>query len=307
MQFSKRITTIRYSIFLVFLCSGLTAHAQLNPLADSYYQNQYLSNPALAGSTNVLKVNLGLRQQWSDIPGAPKTQSLTAAYGSTGKVGLGLSVQNEETGLIKRTAAKGTYAYHLPLNDGSQKLHFGVSLGFSDDRLMSGMIEGLPNDVAISRFNERKIYLDGDFGLAYTSDRLSIQAAIPNTKIFFKKDNSETAADLATFYAAVSYKVFFPDALDGSALEPKIAFRGVNNFDHIIDAGANFTLANNALNVMAMYHSTKSTTLGLGVNVKSFGTLTAAYTSSTAELQGYTNGYFQVGVQLNFFGQKSLN
>lgn len=301
MQLFKTISAKRYYLLILVLATGLTATAQLNPLADSYYQNQYLSNPALAGLSNELHINLGLRQQWSNIPGGPKTQSLTADYGTAGKVGLGLSVQNEETGLIKRTAAKATYAYHLPLNDNSQKLHFGLSLGFSDDQLMSGMVEGDPNDVAISRFNERKLYLDGDFGLAFTSNHLNIQAAIPNTKSFFKTDENQSTADLASFYSAISYKLFLPNALDGFTIEPKIAFRGIHNFDNIIDAGANITMANNAVNVLAMYHSSKSTTIGMGVNVKSFGTLTAAYTTSTAALQGYTNGYFQVGVQLNFF------
>lgn len=304
MQLFKTISAKRYCLLILVLGTGLTASAQLNPLADSYYQNQYLSNPALAGLSNELHINLGLRQQWSNIPGAPKTQSLTADYGTAGKVGLGLNVQNEETGLIKRTAAKATYAYHLPLNDDSQKLHFGLSLGFSDDQLMSGMVEGDPNDVSISRFNERKLYLDGDFGLAFTSNHLNIQAAIPNTKSFFKTDENQTTADLATFYSAISYKLYLPNALDGFTIEPKIAFRGIHNFDNIIDAGANLTMANNAVNVLAMYHSSKSTTIGMGVNVKSFGTLTAAYTTSTAALQGYTNGYFQVGVQLNLLRRK---
>ena len=283
-------------LVIAFTTTGVKA--QLNPLAGIYFSNEYLGNPAMAGREQGLILNMGYRQQWSTIPGAPKTQSFTADYGTGKKVGLGLNVNNDEAGLIKRTRVMGTYSYHLPLDEDSRKLRFGVSLGFMDDRVMNENINGDPNDPSVGKFNDRETYIDGDFGVAYTSTRLTIQAAAPNLKNIFKKDNVTGAADRSTFFTAVSYAFYFPKALDGLGVEPKLAFRGVEGFDNILDAGANFSVANGAASVMAVYHSTESATIGMGARIKSLGEINANYTTATAALSQYTSGNFQIGLKV---------
>ena len=292
------------SFLLLLTALSTEVKAQLNPLAGFYFQNEYMGNPAMAGREEGLNLNLGYRQQWSSVPGAPVTQSITADYGTGKKVGLGLNIHNDEAGLIKRTRVMGTYSYHLPLNDENQKLRFGVSLGFMDDRVMQENINGDMNDVSVGKFNQRETYIDGDFGAAYTSNKLTIQAAIPNLKGFLQKEELNTVADRSSFFSAVSYKFYFPKALDGFGIEPKLALRGVQGFDNIFDAGANFTVANRAASVMAVYHSSESATIGIGANIKSLGAINANYTTATSALNGYTNGEFQIGLKLNFFKPK---
>lgn len=289
---------------IAFLLSTKTAKAQLNPLSGIYFQNEYLGNPAMAGINQGLNLNMGFRQQWSTIPGAPKTHSLTADYGTGKKVGIGLNIYNDEAGLIKRTRVMGTYSYHLPLNDETQKLRFGISLGFMDDRVMSEQINGDQNDVSVGKFNQRETYIDGDFGVAYTTERLTIQAAIPNMKSFLQKESTVSVADRSTFFSAASYKFYFPEALDGFGVEPKVAFRGVHGFDNIFDFGANFTVANKAANVIAVYHSSQSATIGLGAIIKSVGSITANYTTATAALSNYTGGNFELSLQLSLTKRK---
>ena len=195
----------------------------------------------------------------------------------------------------------GSYAYHLPLNDESQKLHFGISFGFMDERVMNEEINGDQNDVSVGKFNDRETYVDGDFGVAYTSGRLVLQGALPNLKRFFQMDdvNGAGSADRSTFFSAASYKFYFPAALDGFGVEPKVAFRGVHGFDNILDVGSNFTVANRAASVMAIYHSSKSATIGMGAVIKNFGAITANYTTATSALSQYTSGNFQIGLNLN--------
>jgi type IX secretion system PorP/SprF family membrane protein len=279
--------------------------AQLNPLAGIYIQNQYLGNPAMAGLEKGLNINMGYRKQWSSIPGAPKTQSLTADYGTAKKVGLGLNIYTDEAGLVKRSRVMGTYSYHLPLNDESQKLRFGLSIGFMDERVMNEQINGNQNDITVSRFNQRETYVDGDFGVAYTSNRLTLQAAIPNLKGFMKKDNLNNSADRSTLFSAVSYKFYFPKAVDGLGIEPRVGFRGVKGFKNILDIGSNFTVANGAASVMAIYHSTQSATFGMGAVIKSLGSVNAHYTTSTAALKNYTDGNFELGLRLNILKKKT--
>lgn len=284
---------------ILALLAGAEVRAQLNPLAGIYFQNEYLGNPAMAGTEQGLNLNMGYRRQWSAMPGAPKTQSITADFGTGKKVGLGLNFHNDEAGLIKQTRVMGTYSYHLPLNDESRKLRFGISLGFMDERVMNEQINGDQNDISVNKFNTRETYIDGDFGVAYTSSRLTVQAAIPNLKGFFQMDdvNGSGYADRSTFFSAASYKFYFPAALDGFGVEPKIAFRGVQGFDNILDVGANFTVANRAASVMTVYHSSQSATIGMGAVINNFGAITANYTTATSALSQYTSGNFQIGVK----------
>jgi type IX secretion system PorP/SprF family membrane protein len=285
-------------VMFAAVINSYEAQAQLNPLAGIYFQNQYLGNPAMAGAEKGLVVNTGFRKQWSAIPGAPQTQAVTAEYGTSKKVSLGLNFNNDEAGLIKRTRVMGTYAYRLPFSDENQTLSFGISFGFMDDRVMNENINGDQNDASVSKFNQRETYIDGDFGIAYTSSRLTVQLAAPNLKSLIKKDDMQMVSDQSTFFSAISYRFEFPNAVDGLGLEPKIAFRGVRGFDNIWDFGANITVANNAASVMAVYHSSESATIGLGANVKSLGAIIANYTTSTAALRGYTSGDFQLGLRL---------
>jgi type IX secretion system PorP/SprF family membrane protein len=275
------------------------AIAQLNPLAGLYFHNQYLGNPALAGIDKGLVVNLGFRKQWSAMPGAPQTQSLTAEYGTAKKMGLGLSIYNDEAGLLKRSRVMGTYSYHLPLNEETHKLRFGLSFGFMDERVMNEQINGEQNDVAVGKFNQRETYIDGDFGAAYTTERLIVQFAVPNMKGFLQKDDVNTAADRSLFFSSVSYKLYFPSAVDGLGIEPRVGFRGIHGFKNILDLGANFTVANGAANVMTIFHSSQSATFGMGAVIKSLGSINANYTTSTAALKNYTDGNFQLSLRLN--------
>lgn len=283
---------------LLFISSQ--SYAQLNPLAAMYYQNQYLGNPAMAGIDTGLTFNLAYRAQWNNIPGSPVTQSGTGSYGINNRVGLGLNVSNDKIGLQRWTRVVGTYAYHLQLNDRNDQLHFGVSFGFSNERLNENLVNGDPNDVAISQYNQRATYLDGDFGVAYTANRLTLQAALPNLKSVFHKTDVNNAIDQATFYTAASYRLTLTPGQDGFDVEPKVALRGVKGYTDIFDAGANLVFANKQVNVFGMYHSTQSASFGMGLQFQAFN-LSASYTTGTAALRGYVDGNFELSLRFRVF------
>ncbi|MGY0039020.1 PorP/SprF family type IX secretion system membrane protein [Pedobacter sp. NJ-S-72] len=208
--------------------------AQIRPLGTQYYENQYISNPSFAGMDEGMNINMSYRNQWRSIPGSPVTMAVSGDYRVVDKVGVGFNVYNDKAGLIGRTRVMGTYAYHLPLNIDNRSLHFGISLGMMKERLDEQSIIATPDDLAAAKYNQRKSYVDGDFGMAYTTDRLTLQAALPNLKKFFKKDDMNTV-DGSTYLAAVSYKI--GTTLDVVSIEPKISFRGAKDIDNIWDIG----------------------------------------------------------------------
>ena len=234
------------ALALVFTLSISSSSAQINPLGAQYFQNQYLANPAMAGYQSGMRLNLGYRNQWDNIPGTPKNVSVTGDYG-TEKVGVGLNFFKDEAGLLNRSRIQASYAYHLPLNDDSKKLHFGISLGLQTERLNNQAIVGSANDQTAIRFNDQESILDGDFGMAYTSSNLSVMGSISNLKRQLKIEDQQSA-DFGTFFTSIGYKIKLTDW----QVEPKVAYRGVRNFQNILDVGAEIRTASYQLGFMGI-------------------------------------------------------
>jgi type IX secretion system PorP/SprF family membrane protein len=297
--YAKRSTAT--AIFLWIVSFHTTVKAQLNPLATQYFQNQYLFNPAMAGINNGLNINLSIRKQWSSIPGSPFTQAVSADY-LLNRAAFGVNFYNEQSGLLKATRAIATYAYHVPLGQNNQKLNFGLSAGVLSQRVPYDQVDGDPGDLSVARYNERRSFLDGDFGTSYTSNSLTVQAAIPNLRSIFNKDNNNYTVDRSLYFTAVSYRFSYGETLNAIAVEPKAVFRGVKGYDNILDLGANLTLADNQLSLQGMYHSSKSATFGFGLNKNAYSIL-AFYTTETASLSTYTNGEFELSLILNLLNK----
>ena len=278
---------------LAFSASISNSTAQINPLGAQYFQNQYLANPAMAGYQGGMRLNLGYRNQWDNIPGSPKNISVTGDYG-TEKVGVGINFFKDEAGLLNRSRFQASYAYHLPLNDDSQKLHFGISLGIQTERLNNQAIVGSPNDQSAISFNDQESILDGDFGMAYTSSNFSVSGSISNLRRQLKIEDQQTA-DFGMFYTAIGYKIKLTDW----HVEPKVAYRGVRNFQNIVDVGAEISTSSDQLLFMAMYHSNKTMSFGLTYHQKKDWKLFLLYNNPTQEMKSYATGTFEIGLQLN--------
>lgn len=285
-------------LIVIYSVIGMGIHsvkAQLNPLGAQYFTNEYLINPAYAGKEKGLKLNAAYRKLWGGLPGAPLTQNITADYGFN-RVGIGINVNNESAGLLRQTRATASYAYHLPLDSGKNQLHFGLSLGVMTQHLDNSNVNGNPNDISIGDYNGRRAYIDGDFGIGYTAERFSIQATIPNLNNFFNKSQDEVA-DLVTFYSAIGYNF---DLKGGMELEPKVAFRGIQNYDNLIDLGARMTFADRKFFFLGIYHSNKSSTMGIGFDFMKKYMVSGLYTTETSALNTYANGSFEVNLRINF-------
>jgi type IX secretion system PorP/SprF family membrane protein len=287
-QYKKYIAT---AFVLGFIGCVSTVKAQLNPLSSQYFGNQYLFNPAMAGMTEGWNFNLDYRKQSMGVNGSPSTQSGTVEY-LMNKVGLGLNVYNDQSGLLRTTRAVVTYAYHLPLGGDNQKLNFGLSGGLLNQRIQTSDLIGDAGDATVADFNNKQNYFDGDLGVSYTSNKWTVQAVVPNMHMLFS-DNSTVNKSL--FSAAASYK--FGEAKD-IVLEPKAVFRAVKGASSIVDAGVNVAFNEGLFSLQGLYHSSKNATFGVGINKASYAIL-AFYTTNTASLNYNANGDFELGVRFN--------
>ncbi|AYL95020.1 PorP/SprF family type IX secretion system membrane protein [Mucilaginibacter celer] len=283
-------------VLVVFMVQ--MAAAQVTPLGSQYYLNRYLGNPAFAGLTNGFTGNLAYRSQFNKTDGSPVTQALTAEYGFNNRVGVGINAYNDKAGLLKRTRVMGTYAYHLPLSEKTQQLSFGLSIGINSERLNEQDVRGDVTDPLIAQLNNQPVHVDGDFGMAYTDGKLTLQGAIPNLRNFFKKDVINTA-DWSTFYTAISYKIDIGDELEPMSLEPLAALRGIKDHSSVLDIGANLAILNDQLYLSGLYHTSKNATFGFGINLKKYhSAVLLQYVTNTAGMSAYSNSIFQVGLRL---------
>ncbi len=187
------------------------------------------------------------------------------------------------------------HAYHLQLNRAEEKLHFGVSLVFMNQRLSINEIIGNSNDPSAIQYNERSTFINGDFGIACASKKLKLEVALPSLNQLLKRESVEVA-ELNTFYSAASYIIALGTWMDKVQLEPKVAYRGVKRMSNVLDIGTQVTFANEQIMLVAIYHSSQSASFGLGTNFRKKYVISANYTSETGVLRTYTNAIFELNL-----------
>jgi len=285
------------AIFLLLMLAALNGHAQLNPLNSLYFFNRYEANPAFAGIHTSLELNGSIKAQWTAIPGAPMMQGFTASKGFDNRMGVGLVAYNETAGLLARTNLKASYAYHIPLDyEEGNRLDLGLNIGIAWERANIPTAMGDLEDSYLYAYNERPLYLDGDFGAALRHDGWTVQAVLPNLRGWTPNQNSNTIADRYAAMAAVSY--CFPISYhENTMLEPLLMFRYVQGYRSLLDVGMQATFQQDKLHANLIYHNTQSITVGIGTLYQNVLGISASYTSDTGKMKGISNGEFGIALK----------
>src|SRR4051812_11292005 len=123
-----RVTKLS-AVLLMLMTVSLSA--QQDPQYNLYQFNPLVINPAYAGARDALQVIGAHRQQWLGFPGAPVTSCLSVHAPVFGrKLGVGLTVVNDEIGPRNVISAYGYIAYILKISE-DMKLSFGVNAGYN--------------------------------------------------------------------------------------------------------------------------------------------------------------------------------
>jgi type IX secretion system PorP/SprF family membrane protein len=291
----KKTIYQKYLLLLgVLMGMYINAGAQLSPMGNMYFYNQYLGNPAMAGTSGEINLNLLYRKQFNEVPNAPIYQVFTGEYAYTDKAAIGLNIDLSKSGLINFSRIMGTYAYHMLVSN-SGKLHFGLSVGVARQYVNREDIDAEGFDPVINRFNDRGYRLDGDFGVAYTDNSLTIQATLLNLNNVLNTDpNFIEGINYATFFTAAAYKIKVNDDL---SVEPKVVYRGIKGMDNIVEGG--FGLAyEEKFNVFGLYHSTHNATFGMGFKYNDKFKITGIYSLGPSAVRSFTGGDFEIGLGL---------
>ena len=198
-------------VLLVLLWTG-KAFGQQDPMYTNYVFNGLIINPAYAGTHDVLTSTLLYRNQWVNIPGAPKTGifSLDAPW-TNERVGLGLTVLYDKIGVSNRTKVCGAYSYKIELGPGRLSFGLQVGVGFNTAKLTTvKYTEGTSTDASFSEnFNE--VYPDFGLGLYYYTDRFYAGASIPEisgkafVNSFSKKQDATSFNQINHYFLTAGY------------------------------------------------------------------------------------------------------
>lgn len=282
-------------LLLLLLCPS-HLNAQLNPQGSGYFLNPYLMNPAYAGIQPGFVFDGALSAQLTSFEGAPFMQAITAAYGATEtKVGAGLQFYKERAGVIGRTAIKASYAYHLPLDYDEHFLDLGLSGGINKEQIDFHKVKGDEGDQRLYDFNKRGAYLDGDFGIAFRSNRFTIQGSVPNLRRFLNTAYKEVA-DRFLYMAGITYHHRSYGSTE-TIISPMLLYRVIQHEKNIWDAGLNITFQNGKLTGNAIYHSSGSFTGGIGTLYNEQLSILAQFTSNTRDLKSDSNGQFEIAIK----------
>lgn len=116
-----------YSLLFLLTITG-TAFSQQIPMYSQYMFNMMNINPAYTGSREVPTLTFLGRRQWTDIPGAPTTGSVTYDNRVTDRNhSWGAQMYYDKIGIEKTTGFQGFYSYSAPFERAT--LSLGLSFG----------------------------------------------------------------------------------------------------------------------------------------------------------------------------------
>ncbi len=201
-------------LIVFFTAAAPSAFCQQMPLYSQYMFNRFLINPAIAGLDGYTTVNLTAREQWLGLKNSPKTHSVSAqtrllpnnfitkvlpvhrkpnVSSRGGRVGLGVNVFNDKSGIINRTGFQFTYAYHLPFEE--SELSFGLTASAHQFSINRQNVVTDTDDKLISRSSLNIFTPDFSLGLFYTANSyyggISVNQLFQSAIQFGQANNTE--------------------------------------------------------------------------------------------------------------------
>ena len=162
---SQKEKQMKRNLLIILLSFPVLLLAQQSPLYTQYMLNDFVINPAIAGSKPFFPLRLNAREQWEGFENAPSTQSLSfhAPVGD-GRVGLGGLIFQDNTKPTSRLGFMASYAYHIDLSHINSTFSLGASGMIYQYKIDQNSLT-VPNpDLAIDGGSFSEIVPDASFG-----------------------------------------------------------------------------------------------------------------------------------------------
>ena len=119
---------IYYIVLMALLFVNGAIFAQQESAIILYRSNMNIVNPAYAGVDNETIITTSVRTQWSSIPEAPNTKTVSFGTPLGNNLGIGISIINDKTFVENQTSLGIDFSYKLKMNENTD-LYFGIKAG----------------------------------------------------------------------------------------------------------------------------------------------------------------------------------
>ncbi|WP_271785002.1 type IX secretion system membrane protein PorP/SprF [Aquimarina algiphila] len=288
-----------------------TSYAQQDAQYTQYMYNTISVNPAYAGSRGVLSI-MGLhRSQWVGLDGAPRTQTLTlnTPLGDTERIGLGLSIVNDEIGPTDETYFDIDFSYTIPTSE-TGKLSFGVKAGghlLNVDLQRLSQFNG--NDALFENNIDNKFSPQVGAGVYYHTNKFYFGLSAPNLleTDHFDENSTSSSSDAVSFLAEerINYYLitgYVFDISDRVKFKPAALSKLVFGAPLQVDVSANFLLYER-LTLGVAYRWSAAVTGQIGFQISDALMIGFAYDRETTELgqTQFNDGSYEVMLRFELF------
>jgi type IX secretion system PorP/SprF family membrane protein len=228
----------RIIILIGFGMLGFAAFAQQQFMITHYMYNGLVLNPAYAGVHDGLSTSFLMREQWTNIDGAPSTQLFTVHSPLNHRpVSLGAAIFRDQIGLSTEVGGYFSYAYRISLNE-KLKLSMGLQASTHNYRIDYGRDNGL-GDPGDNLGNISEFKWNFGTGVLLHTERLYIGFSVPQlmNQDIDSQDNDGTFARLVRHYYGTAGYVF--EAGPNILLKPNVLFKAVGNAPVQVDLNMN--------------------------------------------------------------------
>jgi type IX secretion system PorP/SprF family membrane protein len=292
---------------LIVFAFAKAVTAQQDPQYSQYMYNPQVVNPAYAGSRGVASI-VGLhRSQWVGLDGAPRTQTLSFNTPlQNSRVGLGLSVVNDELGPTDETYVAADFSYTIPVS-----AYGNLSLGLKGGaHLLNVDFSQLnirdQNDGLFQNNIENQLSPTVGVGAYYHTDKFYVGLSTPNmlqTEHFDASNNNNSTTYIAKerihYFATAGY-VF--DLSESVKFKPTTLVKVVSGAPLQVDVTANFMFAEK-FTLGAAYRWSAAVTGLVGFQVSDQMLIGFAYDRETTELGNsvYNDGSYELFLRFELF------
>jgi len=314
---------VKKSIIVCFalLASAFVAFGQQDAQFSQYMFNTLVINPAYAGYKGTLNLSALHRSQWIGVNGAPETQSLVLDGSfANDKLGLALTIVNDNIGLQGQTNAYFNYAYKIKTSE-EGTLAFGLGVGLGQVSMNNGGANF--NDPSDPNFNGGRLSFiapDARAGVHYSNDKF--YAGFSATNLFSRVfDYSTDTKNLIInqgqhFFLTAGYLI---DVNDFLKFKPSFLIRedtkgptslDINNFFLLgekVWIGASYRTAVNLFNKNSTIGDVRNRNALIGLLEVYAGKgfrLGYSYDQSLSGLQGFDNGSHEISLGYTFGSKK---
>ncbi|MBC7451203.1 MAG: type IX secretion system membrane protein PorP/SprF, partial [Cytophagales bacterium] len=262
---------------------------------SQYMFNQFILNPAVAGSDEKIPVVATVRRQWMGIQDAPVTQSVSA-HAYTGQyVGIGVNFFNEVAGPSRRTGLSFSAARHFLVNKSTDTwFSFGLSgifyqFGFDPSKLHFDQ----PDDPVITTAAISKFVPDAAAGVYLYNAHYYLGFSAQNVfqtpiNLFDIADRNYNPVNRVYFLSA-GYEFVLSDNL---SIQPSTLVRKVFAAPYQIDLNVKATIANH-FTIGGSYRSSDAVVVLVGAQIPSVF-VGYSYDITLNPLKSYSKGTHEI-------------